>query len=225
MTFSEPVPSFSVHGHFIAPVGALHPALTGERLQEIARIIVEARQAKLNMRDDRDWPWNLGCDCHVWMLEGIHVAAEGESRSWLTVGSKRGDLDLLFFLGGADGVPIKIFRPEADGQPARTLRQSSEELRAIQQLLPEVVGTVETESALRLAVDTDARGYVSAVTLAQYSRAGEVLYTWPVWSSDPSVTRIDDQARPEGVELEEPEVDLPESESGESDEVSGGGGS
>src|SRR5687768_3955594 len=103
------------------PWEAIHPSLTGESLLAVAMLIARARQAKIARRTERDSNWNIGCDCHQWALDAFHVAAADEYKDWLTVESRRGDLDLVFRI--KDGPPIKFFRPDADGQPYRTLRK------------------------------------------------------------------------------------------------------
>jgi hypothetical protein len=64
------------------------------------------------------------------------------------------------------------------------------------------------DAVLRVAVDTDEAGLVTSVTLVQLDQAGDFMYTWPVWTKD--VASIEDAPLPEGVELGEPDVRLPE---------------
>lgn len=201
----------------LPPWDSIDPALTPERLMALATIVRDETDAKIAARDSRDCNWNLGCDCHAWVLHRMHLSAKVEHDDWLHIESKPGDLDLRFRVGGKDGVKVKFYRPDAPGQPNRTLKQANEELRAIQQALgPELAPAPDPE--VRLAIDKDEDGHVTAVRLAQLSLDGDSLYTWTVWSADDSVISIGDAPRPEGVDLEEPAVNLPEDEEEGEDE-------
>jgi len=193
------------------PWERIDPAMAADRLAGIAAIIREETDAKINARDPRDWNWNIGCDCHAWVLDRMHKAAKGEYADWLFVESEVGNLDLDFRIGGKDGVRAKLYRPDAAGQPERTLRQDNERLQAVQEALgPELAPTADP--AIRFAVNKADSGRVTAVILAQLDLDGTVLYTWPVWTADETVRAISDGPQPEGVELEEPNVSLPEDE-------------
>lgn len=195
----------------LPPWEAIDPALTADRIQAIATIAASQTDAKIAVRDPRDWNWNLGCDCHAWVLEGLHAAAEGSDSDWLYMARKRGELDAEFCIGGKDGVRAKFYRPDAPGQPQRTLKQPNEELRVIQEALgPDLAPTAEP--VVRFAIDKNEDGRVTAVHLVQLSLEGGLLYRWVIWSSDPMIAPIDSAPRPEGVELDEPDVGLPEDE-------------
>jgi hypothetical protein len=125
--------------------------------------------------------------------------------------SKVGDLDLEFRIGGKGGVLVKYYQPESPGQPRRTLKSANEELRVIQEVLGKDLAP-DPEPAVRFATTKDSTGRVVAVRLVQLSPAGGLLYTWPVWSADASVVSIDNALQADGVELDEPNVTLPEDE-------------
>jgi hypothetical protein len=192
----------------LPPWECIDPALTAERLAAIATIIRDETDAKVNARDPRDWNWNIGCDCHAWVLNRMHASAKGEYADWLLMESEPGDLDLTFRIGGKDGVQSKMYRPDSAGQPQRTLRQANEELKSFQAALMDLAPA--PDPAVRFAVDKDDNGRVTRVTLVQLSLDGKLLYPWTIWVLDATVRSIDDTPRPEGVELEEPTVQLPE---------------
>jgi hypothetical protein len=194
----------------LPPWDSIDPALTAERIAAIAAIIRDETDAKIDARDPRDWNWNIGCDCHAWVLNRMHASAKGEHADWLFMESEPGNLDLTFRIGGKDGVQVKLYRPDAPGQPERTLRQANEELKTFQEALLDLAPA--PDPAIRFAVDKDDTGRVTRVTLVQLTLDGKLLYPWTVWVSDTTVRSIDDTPKPEGVELEEPNVMLPEDE-------------
>lgn len=191
----------------------IHPALTAERILAIGTLIARGNNDKIAASDPRDWPWNIGCDCHAWVLDEFHGAAETEYRDWLVMKVKRGILDLDFEIGG---VPAKFYQPASSGQPERTLRQANEDLVEFQESFefePEIgIKPEAPDPAVRFAVIKDDHVRVVAVYIEQLSLEGNVLYRWPVWIADPTVTAIDNAPHPEGVELGEPFVGLPEDE-------------
>jgi len=58
----------------LPPWDSIDPALTAERIAAIAAIIRDETDAKIDARDPRDWNWNIGCDCHAWVLNRMHGA-------------------------------------------------------------------------------------------------------------------------------------------------------
>ena len=212
MTFSETAFTvLAMDNDTLPPWDCIDPALTPERLAIIAAIIREETDAKINVRDWRDMNWNIGCDCHAWVLSRMHRESKAECKDWLFIESVEGDLDLSFRIGGKDGVQAKIYKPNSPGQPQRTLRCVHEELRAIQEALGKALAPAP-DPALRFAFDKDDAGRVTAVRLVQLSLEGTPVYVWPIWSADTAVVPIDNIPMPEGVELEEPNVTLPEDE-------------
>lgn len=195
----------------LPPWDRIDPALAPDRLAAVAAMIREETDAKIDARDWRDLNWNIGCDCHAWVIGRMHREARGDHADWLYIESPLGVLDLEFRIGGKDGVLAKYYRPASPGQPQRTLRSVHEELRVIQEALG--VGLAPTpDPAIRFAIDKDHAGRVTAVRLVQLNLEGEPLYVWPIWTADVAAVGIDTAARPEGVELDEPEVSLPEDE-------------
>ncbi|HVX39181.1 MAG TPA: hypothetical protein VHB25_06375 [Gemmatimonadaceae bacterium] len=191
------------------PAEALNGELTETRLREVARIIVDYRAAKIRRRMPPDGNWNIGCDAYQWEAFGIREAAKGRFREWLYVPGKDSEVELTFLIGGPTGVPIKFYRADTDGQPARTLRVSYPELRAKQTLL-ELGDPLPADTVLRLAIEVDAAGYVEKITLVQLNGAGEVLYDWPVPLEQPGVVSFDEALRAPEVRLDPPVVTLPE---------------
>jgi hypothetical protein len=194
---------------FEPPWIAIGPELTGDRLSIIADLNVRPRAAKIAIRDHRDSNWNIGCDCYAWVLDAFHSAADGEYADWLVMVSKRGDMDLEFRIGGKEGIRAKLYRPNSPGQPERTLAQANEELRVIQAELG-LNTPVVMESVLRFAVDTDGSGLATAVNLVRLTPDGAVVYFWPLWLRDSSVTAIENAPLPEGVVFDDAIVKLHE---------------
>lgn len=201
----------------LPPWECIDPALTPERLAAVSAIIREETDAKIDMRDSRDLNWNVGCDCHAWVLTRMFREAKGDSASWLHIESALGELDLVFRIGGKDGVQAKIYRPDSPGQPQRTLKCVHEELRAIQDALGPSLAP-QPDPAVRFAFDKNDEGRVTAVRLVQLSMDGAVLYVWPLWTADAAAVPIENAPRPDGVELDEPDVTLPEDEEADEDD-------
>jgi hypothetical protein len=195
----------------LPPWECIDPALTADRLAAIAAMVREETDAKIDARDERDWNWNIGCDCHAWVLNRMHLAGTGEYADWLFVESRVGDLDLEFRIGGKNGVAAKLYRPDAPGQPARTLKTANEEMRVIQRALGEALAP-EPDPVVRLAYAKNDEGRITAVRLVQLSVEGALWYTWTIWSADMAVIGIDEAPKPEGIELNEPRATLPEDE-------------
>src|SRR5688572_25698842 len=106
----------------LPPWECIDPALTPERLATLAAIIREETDAKIDTRDARDMNWNIGCDCHAWVLTRMHRESKADHAEWLHIESGDGELDLEFRIGGKNGVKSKYYRPDSPGQPERTLK-------------------------------------------------------------------------------------------------------
>jgi hypothetical protein len=193
------------------PWEAIHPALTADRLSAVGGLIVAARREKMAARAHRDSSWNLGCDCHQWVCHDIRQAAQGKYRDWLHVAVGEGDLDMLFRIGGPDGMPVKFYRTDAQGQPQRTLRISNPEVHAIQGMLALNL-RLPKETVVRLAVDVDDEGLVTAITVVQLNQTNEVIYAWQVPLPHVGLFEMGAAAREQGVELPEPVVTTLEEE-------------
>jgi hypothetical protein len=201
----------------LPPWECIDPALTAERLAAIAAIIRDETDAKLKTRDPRDGNWNIGCDCHAWVLRRFHAVSEAEYADWLFVESAKGDLDLEFRVGDKHGTRVKIYQPKAAGQPGRTLRQPNEELLVIQQTLGAEFDAAP-DPVVRVAFEKNEDGGIATVQLVQLDLEGNVTYVWTIWSADADITDIGDVARPEGKQLDEPDVSLPEDDEDEDED-------
>lgn len=184
------------------PWVAIDPELTAQRLDSISALIVRARTERLKHRHRWDTAWNLGCDAYAWCMSAISEAAAGVYSDWLKVISAQNALDFQFTVGR---IPMKFYRPASAGQPARTLRQQFEELRAFQLLLG-LTQPVRSESVYRLAVEVAEDGEAESVALVKLSASGDVEYHYVCWERDQAVLSLRDSALPEPVVLDEPIV-------------------
>lgn len=208
----------------LPPWDCIDPALTAERMMAIAMIVRDETDAKIAARDYRDINWNAGCDCYGWVVSRMHRSGtsardkrteRGEYADWLLLDSVPFDLDLSFRIGGKDGVPAKFYRWDVN-KTDDSLSQTNDELLSIQASLPNLAS--KPDPVVKFAVDKDRNGRVTSVRLAQFDVDGNLIYTWMIWSADEAVIPIDDAPKPEGVELEEPPVTLPEDEEQAEDE-------
>lgn len=135
-----------------------HPDLTEERIVVVARMIIDGRQAAVELFDEQagDDGWTLGCRAFQFGRARILRAADAGAYDWLRVIDR--SLQLIFTIGE---VPVRIYRGEAEEPTARTMRQSHSELRQLGFSFDEL--DEGRELAFRFAVETDIDGGALAV--------------------------------------------------------------
>ena len=182
-----------------------HPDLTEERILAIASLIAAARNTALELFDERagDDGWTLGCRAFQFARAQILRAADNDEYDWLDIldRSRR----LVFKIGG---VPVRIFRGEADEPTDRTLRQSYDELRQLS-----FIFEMEDDGrslAYRFAVETDIDGTLLAIKFVGLRGEFAVL-NWDIPLTGLSGVGTVGSPASDPVELGAPDVTLRDS--------------
>jgi len=202
----------------LPPSVAISPELTDDRIRKIAKTIALGRAEKLRDRRPQDVSWNLSCDGHIWSWYALRRAADGEDADWLHVPGKHGDLDICFYIGGADRVPAKFYSSDSPGQPGRTCRPGEAEWDALmgqRDLFPDdVISLAEFEAiasepaVVRFAMTYGADLAVASVNLQTIDIDGNVVYDWPIVLDDTGILPFIEIGREQPVMLGEIEVEL-----------------
>jgi hypothetical protein len=213
----------------------LHPALTLDRLQVVAQLIVNARRECMALRNAEkgDNGWASGCRAYAWICLALVRATvlypwltviEGGGRI-VTAGGKEVFWTALRFVLAIGGAPLRFYRGEPGQIPKNSLRVAFPELTAKQDAFrfrSPSPSLLSQPHALRLAVETDDDGEVTRITLLQVlgaegKRLGE---RWLIFEAEkPANVAPFPPRKEEGKELGKPSVGSrkkkPEEERGE----------
>lgn len=177
-----------------------HSDLTEDRIVAVARMIVDGRQAAVELFDEEngDNGWTLGCRAFQFGRARILRAVDEGAYDWLGVVDR--SLQLIFTIGE---VPLRIYRGEADEPTDRTMRQSLPELRQ----LGFSFGDCDEgrELAYRLAIETDVDGSVISVKFVGL-RGETAILNWDVPLESHRFSGAIGRPASESVELEAPAV-------------------
>jgi hypothetical protein len=177
-----------------------HPNLTEERIVTVARLIAEARRTAFELFDEAagDDGWTLGCRASQFVRSRILRAVSNGEFVWLGLidGSRR----LVFTIGG---VPVRIYRGEADEPTERTLRQSECELQQLSFSFD--TGDDGRSLAYRFAIETDIDGSLLGIKFVGL-RGDSAILNWDVPLAALSGVGTVGTAATESVELDAPAV-------------------
>jgi hypothetical protein len=179
-----------------------HGDLTEDRLVSVARMIVDGRQAAVELYDEEigDNGWTLGCRAFQFGRARILRAVDEGAHDWLRAIDR--SLQLVFTIGE---VPVRIYRGEADEPTGRTLRQGLHELRQLSFSFGE--RDDGRELAYRFAVETGVDG--SAISVKFVGLRGETaVLNWDVPLEGRSFGGAVGRPASEAVELEAPSVSV-----------------
>lgn len=159
----------------------LHPALTTERLQKLAKLILQARHSALEDHhpEKGDDAWSYGCACYA-RSKFVIASNKGEvGWEWLSVISERPE-----FIVGIEGVPLKFYKGEPDDPPVRAFQKRPREFDAYQLELDNMAAA--PKGVLRLIVCTDSVHQVDSIWLLRLSTDGEIWdrYEIPIQPGD-----------------------------------------
>ena len=151
-----------------------HVELTKERIVTVASLIVDGRQLAVELFDNEagDNGWTLGCRAFQFGRFRILRAVDDGMYDWL--GAIDRTLQLIFTIGG---VPVRIYRGEAQEPTDRTRRQSNNELRQLGFSFDE--RDEGRDLAFRFAVETDLDGSVLAINFVGL-RGETAVLNWEV---------------------------------------------
>ena len=177
-----------------------HPDLTEDRIITIARMIVDGRQAAVELFDEEagDNGWTLGCRAFQFGRARILRAVDDSSYDWLGLIDRT--LQLIFTIGE---VPIRIYRGEAEEPTDRTMRQSLSELRQLGFSFDE--RDEGRDLLFRLAVETDSDGSVLAMKFVGL-RGETAILNWDIPIESSAGSGAIGRPATESVELESPNV-------------------
>ena len=177
-----------------------HPDLAEDRIITIARMIVDGRQAAVELFDEEagDNGWTLGCRAFQFGRARILRAVDDSSYDWLGLIDRT--LQLIFTIGE---VPIRIYRGEAEEPTDRTMRQSLSELRQLGFSFDE--RDEGRDLLFRLAVETDIDGSVLAMKFVGL-RGETAILNWDIPIESSAGSGAIGRPATESVELESPNV-------------------
>jgi hypothetical protein len=149
--------------------------LTAERLSIVADKLRKARDGTLRLYDPigGDTPWSHGCRAHVRQIKAVLDSAK--EYDWLTILPDEEALRFTFAIGG---VPIRFYRGSPEEIPEHHLHRTFAEIRQLQLvLIPE---TRKKAKVLRMAIELDAEGNASEISLVELDVAGKPLNAYSI---------------------------------------------
>jgi len=152
-----------------------YSALTLARLSSVADKLRKARNGTIALYDPigGDTPWSHGCRAHVRQIKAVKDAAK--EYEWLTILPDEEPLRFTFAIGG---VPIRFYRGTPDDVPTNHLYQTFAEIVQLQMVLIE--GVRATDQVLRMAIELDAEGNASTISLVESDTEGKPLNTYAI---------------------------------------------
>ncbi len=174
--------------------------LTQDRLSIVAQIIRQARRDTLILYDPLggDNSWSHGCRAYVRSIFALIGAAK--QYPWLTVVPEVERLRSTFAIGG---IPFRFYRGVAEEPPSNYLATTFGEVRQLQWAL-KIDGLRPIDRVLRVAVETDARGETTDITLVEVDEAGNVTNSYLIPLAITKSNVIPAQAR--AIDLPAPTV-------------------
>ena len=155
----------------------IHPALSEERLRDIARIVWAAREsaARDAKWEEGDGIWDIGCRAYVRTRHALAVASM--CRDWLSV-SPSSHRRFVFKIGG---VPVRFYRgdPETGVAPERYAAATQVEVASLQQAFA-LFDTPTPDAYFRLVVTTDLKGFPVRVSLTQVNTQAKIQNPWRI---------------------------------------------
>lgn len=144
-----------------------YPPLTEGRLSVLADALRDVHRETVALYEplNGDDPWSHGCRVHV--RSGFKIRELAKQLPWLTVVQESVRLRFTFAI---DGIPFRFYKGPADDPPQNYLFTTFGELQQ-QQFVLDIDGLRPLDKILRIAVETDREGQVSAVKLVELDEA------------------------------------------------------
>jgi hypothetical protein len=189
----------------------VHPGLTLERLQIIARLLADVRKGVVeHMRPEEGdlhfGMWVAGTMAYARTAYRITTMAQSGDYLWLSIVD--GTMQFTFAI---DGVPVRVFKGDPE-KPSRSAQKKSPRESVAQLMLFEMeeMGSGDLDWQWRIAVEPEPTGEVFRITLVQVSVTnGEVgvrnLYTIPFRYTARALSEVVSSQRA-GIELPVPPV-------------------
>jgi hypothetical protein len=176
-----------------------YPSLTLQNLTFIAGIMRDARDGAVQLHDVEagDSNWSLGCRVYSRIMAQMRSASF--SIPWLTVLPESQALRFTFAVGT---VPLKFYRGDVDDVPQKYLEPSFTELRQMD--LAFKTDGIDSTNLLRIAVEPDASGKTSTVTLVEVEESGIPLRVFQIPLDSANVIEM----KPKPINLEPPTLEV-----------------
>jgi hypothetical protein len=141
-----------------------YPSLTREYLAIIGGIVRRARSDTADLHDSAggDNSWSLGCRAYARTCFALRQATR--VYPWLKIIDEDQNLKFTFLI---DSIPIRFYHGDASDPPGNYLERTFGELRQ-QELFAD--RGAPTDEVLRLAIETDAKGKASTITLVEVGK-------------------------------------------------------
>jgi len=149
-----------------------YPEVTRDRLVTVANIVRDVRNSAAERYDPSagDGPWSLGCTGYERTCNKLTEAQQ--NFPWLTVNRINGNPLCLCFCIGL--VPFRFYRGEADDPPQKYRSVTYPEL-ASRQLALDFGVAIPPDGTLRLAVETDALGRATTISVVELDETGDPI--------------------------------------------------
>jgi hypothetical protein len=138
-----------------------YPSLTKDRLTTVGGIVRRVRSDTADPHDSAggDIGWSLGCRAYARTCFSIRQAVA--DYVWLSIVSEEQMHRFTFAIGG---VPVRFYHGEASDPPSKYLERTFGEFRQHEMFSSE---EFPNDCVLRLAIETDAKGRASTITLLE----------------------------------------------------------
>jgi hypothetical protein len=151
-----------------------YPELKDEYLSTVADIIRQARKGALERYDAAhgDDSWSHGVRAFAWSK--FALTQKTKEYSWLTSLDAVPRLRATFAICGR---PFRFYRGLPDEPPSRYLSRTFAEIRQFQLVL-KLDGASSIDKILRIAVETNAEGETTNITLVEVDKRGRVTNSY-----------------------------------------------
>jgi hypothetical protein len=174
----------------------LNPALLQDRLEAIAHVAVATRNRAFAEADRAagDTNWGLACKAHERLMFALTTLVNRGTYPWLGL-VREG----LYLMPLVDGVPIRLYRGDAERPASRHLDAVRLEHERWQATAPQMAfdfmagASVDGPWYWLMAMETDAAGMVTRVVFVQANDAGQTRQPWECPLEAP---RVDEKVPP-----------------------------
>lgn len=176
-----------------------YPSLTLEHLTFVAGVMRAARDGAVQLHDADagDNNWSLGCRVYSRIM--AQLRRESQITPWLTVLPETQALRFTFAVGS---VPLKFYKGDADDVPQKFLEPSFAELRQLN--LAFKTDGFDSTNLLRIAIEPDASGKTSTVTLVEVEESGQPIRVFQIPLDAANVIAM----KPKPINLEPPTLGI-----------------
>jgi hypothetical protein len=174
-----------------------YPSMTARRLAAVASLLQRTRDTivEISEPEQGDSSWSIGCRVYDRTIFKLREASIG--CDWLRVLPETQRLRLTFTIGS---VPLKLYKGEPDDLPSKTLVRSFSELRQMR-LAFEHDG-IDVSLSIRIAVEADADGRTTAISLVEVDGRGEPRRVYDIPLNETNVVAF----KPAPIELPAPRL-------------------